>query len=103
MDKFEKGYFVNSFYSIKKEVLLGRTKVYGAKARSSEELKFLSSQATLSYRIAVATDAKPRVEISWLNLCRGAKEGNCKLTDAIIAFSDLKVPRRLHTCERASP
>ena len=34
-----------------------RTKVYGAKARSSEELKFLSSQATLSYRVAVATDA----------------------------------------------
>ena len=29
----------------------------GAKARSSEELKFLSSQATLSYRVAVATDA----------------------------------------------
>jgi hypothetical protein len=47
MDKFEKGYFVNSFYSIKKGVLLGRTKVYGAKARSSEELKFLSSQPML--------------------------------------------------------
>lgn len=43
MDKFEKGYFVNSFYSIKKEVLLGRTKVYGAKARSSEELKQTAS------------------------------------------------------------
>ena len=28
-----------------------------AKARSSEELKFLSSQAALSYRAAVATDA----------------------------------------------
>ena len=43
MDKFEKGYFVSSFYSIKKEVLLGRTKVYGAKARSSEELKQTAS------------------------------------------------------------
>ena len=30
----------------------------GAKARSSEELKFLSSQATLSYRVAVATDER---------------------------------------------
>ena len=37
--------------------LLGETKVNGAKARSSEELKFLSSQAALSYRAAVATDA----------------------------------------------
>ena len=36
----------------------------------------LASQATLSYRVAVATDAKPRVEISLLNLCRGTKEGN---------------------------
>ena len=34
-----------------------RTKVKSAKSRSSEELKFLSSQATLSYRVAVATDA----------------------------------------------
>ena len=42
---------------------------------------------------AVANDAKPRAEISSLNLCRGAKEENCKLTDAFIAFSDLKVPR----------
>ena len=72
MDKFEKGYFVNSFYSIKKEVLLGRTKVYGAEARSSREINLPPSQAALSYRAAVATDAKPRVEISWLNLCRGA-------------------------------
>ena len=46
-------------------VLLGRTKV-----------------------LAVATDAKPRVEINLLNLCRGAKEENSKLTDAFI-------PRRL--------
>ena len=37
--------------------LLGADKPNGAKARSSEELKFLSSQATLSYRVAVATDA----------------------------------------------
>ena len=66
------------------EKLLGGDKPNGAKARSSEELKFLSSQATLSYRAAVATDAKPRAEISLLNLCRGAKEGNCKLTDAFI-------------------
>ena len=33
---------------------------------------------------AVANDAKPRAEISSLNLCRGAKEENCKLTDAFI-------------------
>ena len=32
----------------------------------------------------VATDAKPRAEISLLNLCRGAKEESCKLTDAFI-------------------
>ena len=45
----------------------------------------------LSYKVAllgadkpavVATDAKPRAEISLLDLCRGAKEGNFKLTDA---------------------
>ena len=35
----------------------GEAKANGAEARSSEELKFLSSQATLSYRVAVATDA----------------------------------------------
>ena len=87
--------------------LLCETKANGAKARSSEELKFegckqhssgklkfsssqtnarfaLTSQAALSYRAAVATDAKPRAEISLLNLCRGAKEKNCKLTDAFI-------------------
>ena len=34
---------------------------------------------------AVATDAKQRAEISSLNLCRGAKEGNCKLSDAHLA------------------
>ena len=34
---------------------------------------------------AVATVAKPRAEISLLNLCRGAKEGNFKLTDALFA------------------
>ena len=48
----------------------------------------------LSYKVAllgadkpavVATDAKPRAEISLLNLCRGAKEENCKLTDASLA------------------
>ena len=33
---------------------------------------------------AVANDAKPRAEISSLNLCRGAKEENCKLSDAFI-------------------
>ena len=32
----------------------------------------------------VATDAKPRAEISSLDLCRGAKEENFKLTDAFI-------------------
>ena len=32
----------------------------------------------------VATDAKLRAKISLLNLCRGAKERNCKLTDAFI-------------------
>ena len=37
--------------------LLRGDKPNGAEARSSEELKFLSSQATLSYRVAVATDA----------------------------------------------
>ena len=37
--------------------LLWGDKPNGAEARSSEELKFLSSQATLSYRVAVATDA----------------------------------------------
>ena len=84
-----------------KAALLGETKVKGAKARSSEELKFLSSQATLSYRVAVAdrcsfrigvaTDAKSRTEPSLLELCRDAKEENYKLTDAFIAFSDLKV------------
>ena len=37
--------------------LLGEAKANGAEARSSEELKFLSSQATLSYRVAVATNA----------------------------------------------
>ena len=37
--------------------LLGEDKSNGAEARSSEELKFLSSQAALSYRAAVATDA----------------------------------------------
>ena len=31
---------------------------------------------------AVATDAKPRAESNSFELCRGAKEGNCKLTDA---------------------
>ena len=38
----------------------GSDKPNGAEARSSEELKFLSSQATLSYRVAVATDAISR-------------------------------------------
>ena len=82
--KFEKFVFEKKYHPGGRKRLLGRTKVYGAKARSSEKLKFLSSQATLSYRVAVATDAKPRAEISSLNLCRGAKEENCKLTDAFI-------------------
>ena len=33
-------------------------KANGAKARSSEELKFLSSQAALSYRAAVANNVR---------------------------------------------
>ena len=45
----------------RKSQLLGRTKV-----------------------LFVPTDAKLRAKISLLNLCRGAKEGNCKLTDAFI-------------------
>ena len=65
--------------------LLWETKVNGAKAHSSGELKPSSSQVALSYRATVATDAKPRAEISLLNLCRGAKEENCKLTDAPLA------------------
>ena len=63
-------------------VLLYTDESNGAKAHSFGEINLPSSQATLSYRVAVATDAKPRVEISLLNLYRGAKEGNCKLTDA---------------------
>ena len=43
--------------AIDKVALLWGGKPNSAKARSSEELKFLSSQATLSYRVAVATDA----------------------------------------------
>ena len=38
------------------EKLLGGDKPKGAKARSSEELKFHSSQATLSYRVGLARD-----------------------------------------------
>ena len=46
-----------SFRIGRQVALLGEDKPNSAKARSSEELKFLSSQATLSYRVAVATDA----------------------------------------------
>ena len=60
----------------------GGDKPNGAKARSSGKINLPSSQAALMLRAAVATDAKPRAEISSLNLCRGAKEENCKLTDA---------------------
>ena len=42
----------------------------------------------------VATDAKPRVEISSLNLCRGAKEENCKLTDAPLTSAPTGVDLR---------
>ena len=42
------------------DALLWGAKANGARARSSEELKFLSSQATLSYRVAVATDANAK-------------------------------------------
>ena len=45
------------FFTAFRMTLLCEAKAKGAKARSSEELKFLSSQATLSYRVAVATDA----------------------------------------------
>ena len=37
--------------------LLGRTKVNGAKARSSGKINLPLSQAALSYRVAVATNA----------------------------------------------
>ena len=67
--------------------LLCADKSNGAKAHSSGEINLPSSQVALSYRATVATDAKPRAEISLLNLCRGAKEENSKLTDA-------NIPRR---------
>ena len=44
-----------------------------------QEILTLLGEAEAS---AVATDAKPRAEISLLNLCRVAKEESCKLTDA---------------------
>ena len=44
-----------------------------------QEILTLLGEAEAS---AVATDAKTRAEISLLNLCRVAKEENCKLTDA---------------------
>ena len=65
--------------------LLWEDKSNGAKAHSFVKLKLQSSQVALSYRATVATDDKPRAEISLLNLCRGAEEGNFKLTDAPFA------------------
>ena len=71
----------------------GGDKPKGCKQHSSGKLKFPSSQ-TDAHPASVssnevrrpkgpkATDAKPSAEISSLNLCRGAKEENCKLTDA---------------------
>ena len=52
----------------------------GLLGRVQENLTLLDEAETS----VVATDAKPRAEISLLNLCRGAKEESCKLTDAFI-------------------
>ena len=45
------------FFALLRMTLLWRTKVNGAKAHSSGKINLPSSQATLSYRVAVATDA----------------------------------------------
>ena len=87
---------INSFGKINlkgcKQHSSGKLKLW-CLSHSFVKLKLQSSQVALSYRATVATGDKPRAEISLLNLCRGAEEGNCKLTDAFIS-------RRREICVR---
>ena len=61
--------------------------------KHSVRLKLLCNGESCGAAVKEAT-----LRLRSLNLCRGAKKGNSKLTDAFIAFplraSDLKVPHR---------